>query len=41
LRANREDHIAGAKDIDLTQMRVPSLNRPKNPILDDIKWSAD
>jgi sugar phosphate isomerase/epimerase len=41
LRANQEDRIAWAKDVGLTQMLVPSLNGPKNPMLDDVKRSAD
>jgi sugar phosphate isomerase/epimerase len=41
LRANREDRIAWAKDVGLTQMLVPSLDGPEHPTMDDVKRAAD
>ena len=41
LRKNQDDRISWAKDVGLTQMLVPSLDGPKNPTLDDVKWAAD
>src|SRR5215469_15677880 len=41
LRENQDARIAWAKDLGLTQMLVPTLNGPKNPILDDVKRAAD
>ena len=41
LRKNQERSIGWAKDIDLTQMLVPSLGGPKKPTMDDVKRAAD
>jgi sugar phosphate isomerase/epimerase len=41
LRSNQDERIAWAKDVDLMQMLVPSLNGPKNPSMDDVKRAAD
>jgi sugar phosphate isomerase/epimerase len=41
LRKNQEDRIAWAKDVDLTQMIVPSLDGPRHPSMDDVKRAAD
>jgi sugar phosphate isomerase/epimerase len=41
LRANQAGRIAWAKDVGLTQMLVPSLDGPKNPMMDDVKRAAD
>src|SRR5713101_4556996 len=37
IRTNQEDRISWARDIGLTQMLVPTLDRPKNPTMDDVK----
>ena len=41
LRKNQDDRIAWAKDVGLTQMIVPSLDGPENPVMDDVKRAAD
>lgn len=41
LRKDQASRIAWAKDVGLTQMIVPSLDGPKNPVLDDVKRAAD
>jgi sugar phosphate isomerase/epimerase len=41
LRENQERAIDWAKDVGLTQMLVPSLEGPKNPMMDDVKRAAD
>ena len=41
LRENQERAIDWAKDVELTQMLVPSLDGPKNPTMDDVKRAAD
>jgi len=41
LRANQQRAIDWAKDLELTQMLVPSLDGPKKPTTDDVKRAAD
>jgi sugar phosphate isomerase/epimerase len=41
LRKDLPGRIAWAKDVDLTQMMVPSLDGPKHPTMDDVKRAAD
>src|SRR5436190_8092853 len=41
LRDNQDDRIAWAKDVGLKQMIVPSLEGPKKPNMDNVKWAAD
>jgi sugar phosphate isomerase/epimerase len=41
LRKNQAGRIAWAKDVELTQMMVPSLDGPRTPTLDDVKRAAD
>ena len=41
LRANQQRAIDWAKDLELRQMIVPSLNGPKKPTMDDVKRAAD
>ena len=41
LRKNKDDRIAWAKDVGLTQMLVPSLEGPQHPTMDDVKRAAD
>jgi sugar phosphate isomerase/epimerase len=41
LRKDQQDRIGWAKELDLRQMIVPSLEGPKNPSLEDVKRAAD
>jgi len=41
LRRNQAGRIAWAKDVELTQMLVPSLGGPAKPTMDDVKRAAD
>ncbi len=41
LRKDLAGRIEWAKDMDLTQMLVPSLDGPRHPTMDDVKRAAD
>src|SRR5260370_15033016 len=41
LRDDQEGRISWAKDVGLTRMIVPPLERPEEPTMDDVKRAAD